>query len=151
MACYRITPEKAEPVWRLEKGGGADMSSSAVIHNGYLYANTMHPGGHRREGKKYGGAANHVCIELATGKEVCRVGAPSNSGSLIAFGPWIIHEKKMLDVYRADPQDPFGLVGTITYPGPRQDSVTPAIVGSRIYIRGGERLHCLELRRTESK
>jgi len=90
--CYRITPMQAELLWELEKGFDTDMNSSSVIHDGYLYANTSHPGGHRREGAKYGGAANHVCIELATGKEICRIGASSNSGSLIAFGPWVIQE-----------------------------------------------------------
>jgi len=159
-ACYRITPEKAELVWKIDKGGGCDMGSSSVIHNGHLWANTSHPGGHRREGKKYGGAANHVCIELATGKEVARIGAPSNSGSLVAFGPWIIQESigagplhkdlaKGLGVYRADPKAPFALVCAIRYPGPRQDSVTPAIVGSRIYIRGGERLYCYDLAKAD--
>ena len=52
-----------------------------------------------------------------------------------------------MGVYRADPaNDTFATVGAITYPDPFQDSVTPAIVGSRIYIRGGERLYCYDLR-----
>jgi outer membrane protein assembly factor BamB len=157
-ACYRITPEGVEEVWRKgPQGFGGDMGSSSVIHNGHVYAQTRGDLRKEKHGKSCRG--NLVCVELATGKEISRVRSGSNSGSVVPFGPWILHEfisgtiagKDVYDssawgVYRADPtSDTLGLIGGFRIEGPYQDTVTPAIVGSRIYVRGGEHVYCYDL------
>ena len=62
LTAYRLSPDKAEPVWTIESF--TDAAASPLVHEGYVYAV---------------GWRGALCVELESGKEVWR-GKPEETG-----------------------------------------------------------------------
>ena len=143
LACYEIGPAECKRLWALKNVPRKleyTTACSPVIHDGHLYLDIV------VDGKR-----QVSCLDLATGKTLASAPGAKVSGSFVAFGPFIAHEMAKagngpgsgLGIFRADPEN-FGFVGTLEFT-PFQDTTTPAVVGTRIYIRGGERLLCYDM------
>jgi len=135
-ACYRLSSTGVELIWNFPPESRASILGSCPIvyrDHAYIFLN----------GKPKRGLA---CVELKTGKVVAtaRPGGGGYASAVAADGRVALSNGTM---YNADPAELRLLDGEL--PGfKRFASLTsPTLAGGRLYYRGGDAIHCYELRR----
>jgi outer membrane protein assembly factor BamB len=131
LTCYRIEPSGARKEWTVAADPGF---SSPALYRDHLYMLS-------KDGL--------LCLEAATGKTVAKVAQDHVVGSLaVADGRLFVQAtgrgKFGMNVFKADPADLKPLGGQWRIPF--ANSTSPAVAGGRLYVRGRDRLHALDLR-----
>jgi hypothetical protein len=137
MSCWQISPQGAQVLWQLPLKYTTFQCSSACIHAGRVYA---HCGVNDADGHFY------IAVDLESGKVLAETSSVGKnlSASIVAIGDMILDVNAQRH-FRADPALlAKGLVETWTRDG-YERIPTPAIVGTRIFIRDNEGIRCYEL------
>lgn len=102
LRCYRITPEKAEPVWSLPWAGAGYMDGP-VIHRDHLYAIGYFTDGRVKEKDRFGKPVCGLwCIHLPTGTVVGSQAGSASPEMLAADG--LILDQHYGAAWRAAPE-----------------------------------------------
>jgi outer membrane protein assembly factor BamB len=148
LACYRITPEKAELVWDLgEKRITGYWSSGPVVYRGHVYGSSLLD----IKDNKYGlqRVDAQYCVELATGDVVGRIGARGDdySGWLAQDGR--VYRPNNMALYRAEPADFRQFDNQANPLSVHGECLTPTLVDGRLFVRcNAGFLTCLDLRKS---
>lgn len=135
LACYRMTPQKAERLWELPAGTGYDNYVSPVIMDGHLYT------GHKE----------FACIELATGKVKATL-AKRPAGSLTGGSGHLFywtdlgHARPDGAYAKADPAAFQAESWRIEVAGPYDTTLNFPVVDGRLIVRLIDRLACYDFR-----
>lgn len=147
-ALLRVEPGKYEVLWTdVQKGGEPSMKchwNTPIHHDGYLYGSS---GRHMNE-------AELRCIEMATGKVMWSVADLGRCSLLMVDGHFICQaEKGPLLLLRVNPNK-FEEVSRMVVRQPGEDGepllhypcwAAPILSHGLLYVRGKDRLVCLEL------
>jgi outer membrane protein assembly factor BamB len=139
LACFRISPTKAEQLWTLPAQYGCPRGKPPVIYRGHVYAQTS--------------TAQLVCVELESGKLKAAVPCKTGMGfGMAAEGLLFMqvdagHVKPEALVFRADPEN---LKQLATWVLPSAGCYTVAInhpiVDGKLYLRAKDALECYDLK-----
>lgn len=135
LMAFRISPHKAEVLWRLKDLNGYGADGGPIIHNGHVYAFL-----HKRA----------VCVDLVTGKRTWEqkgLRLPGWASPILVDGKIIVNSdnEQSIAMFAADPKNFTRLaeakIGFMTWS-------SPAVANGRLYCRLKHRIACYDLRRS---
>jgi outer membrane protein assembly factor BamB len=155
LSCWQISPKDAKMLWQLPPQYSTFQCTSACIHDGRVYVQCELNNGYpsRLYNSVIGEGLVYVAVDLESGKVLGetpgrgekRIGK-NLSASIVAVGDMILDVNAQRH-FRADPALlAEGLFETWSREG-HERIPTPAIVGTRIFIRDLEGIRCYDLSR----
>jgi len=133
LAGYRLSIEGAQLLWKHDFMARR-YGSSPVIRDGYLY---------------HLGSARHLCVELETGAKKWETDRTSNLSSPIVVGDKLLvfeNNGGFLAMIGATPQE-HEILGRVKVGA--LGSSSPALDGSRLVVRQGDRVVCYDLMQSQ--
>jgi outer membrane protein assembly factor BamB len=146
LTCFKLNDDVTQPptkVWSLPKKYGTDAFCTPVIYRGHIYTRMTGDDAVKPANKMF------VCVELTTGKILGRIGFHADCrGSMTAGDGLVFYEGFAL---RADPKrfevHPGGArFGASDGSKTWANCVTATYVEGRLFLRGRNYVHCLDIR-----